>query len=127
MKMTKMKDEGKVKKRMRLDMSMVILCAVFLMVFLFKALFYGLIGDNTWLIKVLSFIPERILLSIFLPFYYIFILPILWIMNDIPFLYSIYNPFIIFAIDIGLTIIYLTILFFLVKKIVHYFSKKRSK
>ncbi|MDO8611020.1 MAG: hypothetical protein Q7R95_10875 [bacterium] len=114
------------KKYIKIDKSLVVLIVVFLVLFFLKALLYGLFGRDVWVFiaNVFSFIPENILLYAFFPIWYIFMRPILWVLSNLTIINPDDNKFIAFSLDIGLTIIYLTILFFLVKSIFNFFKKK---
>jgi hypothetical protein len=118
-----MKNEN---KKIRYDL--IILITLFIFLFFIKTFLYNLIGDNTLIQfeKVFSFIPENVLFYLFLPIYYIFFFPIIWILGKFNLIDSGINQFYLFSLDILLTIIYLTILFFISKKLV-FLSKKRTK
>ena len=117
----------KKQKNLKIDKSLIILLTLFLVLFFLKAMMYSLIGNNilAFMEKTLSFIPENILFYTLLPIIYIFMSPMIWILDNIPFFNPANNMFITFLFDITLTILYLTILFFLFKKT--YYCFKRTK
>lgn len=120
----------KKQKNLKIDKSLIILLAVFLALFFLKAIMYSLVGNNVlvFIEETLSFIPENILFYAFLPIYYIFMFPMILILENLHFLNSNNNQFITFSLDIVLTIIYLPILFFLFKNIFYYFKPiKKNK
>jgi len=94
----------------------ILLVITFLIVFTLKALFYGFISGGIFSGKIFDLVPDYIyyLLS---PIYYIFIFPFLWLEYNIPtssrsIVEIVNNDFIAFTIDILLTIIWMTFLFF---------------
>lgn len=115
-----------IKKNNKSNRSLIVLSVVFLILFFLKASMYSLIGGPfifDWLEK---FIPENILFYIFMPIVYIFIYPIIMLIDNLPLFNQENNQFITFLLDIGLTIIYLTILYFVFKKIFSFLKKNKK-
>jgi len=115
----------KSKKKLKIDKGLIILIILFIALFFLKSLLYNLLGNNFYILLegIFKYIPENILFYLFLPIYYIFMFPMIWILEKFTFLNQINNQFILFSLDILLTIIYLTLLFFLFKKIKKTFFK----
>lgn len=110
-----------IKRKVDIDLNkdLFLLFGLFLTLFFIKAFLYNAIsGDLLIFIENLySKVPENILFYLFISIYYVFIFPIIWIMSSLHLIDSGINQFILFSLDILLTIIYLTLLFFLFKKI----------
>jgi hypothetical protein len=110
-----------------------LLSILFLIVFLMKAIIYDLLPAGIFSVDMFKFVPDYVFLYLFFPVYYIFYLPIAWIMYNIPnpsnsIVEILNNNFVIFVIDIFLTIIWIAILFFLVKTLWKFgFNKKKVR
>jgi hypothetical protein len=115
---------------MKKNISYIIFALLLLDLFYIKAYFYGLIEINSYLSYIASFIPERVSFYLFLPFYYLFFLPINWLLFNLFKLGEFRNVFLSFFLDVTLTIIYLTIIFYVIKKFYKkpsHHKKKKSK
>ena len=113
-------------KNIKINKSLVFLLVVFAGLFFVKAYLYNIIGNDVLIEKIFDFIPEQILFYAFLPIYYVFLLPVMWILGNLSFFNADNNQFVAFSLDIFLTIIYLTILFFILKNVFHFFKKQKS-
>lgn len=92
-----------------------------------KAYFYGFINIDHFLINVSKIMPGSVSYYLFLPFYYLFFVPIDWVIFGLFKLDKIYyNIVLTFSLDILLTTIYLIILFFISKKIYKKMAKKNK-
>lgn len=113
-------------KNIKIYKILVFLIVVFLMLFFLKAVFYGLLSNDVLILieKVLYFIPDKVLFYAFLPIWYIFILPTMWLSSNLFFLDSGNHKLIRFSLDIIVTIIYLTFLFFMLKSICRSFKNR---
>ncbi len=109
------------KRKISSKKSLIVLSIVFLMLFFLKASLYGVIGGPFFFDWLLQYIPEFILFVIFLPIYYIFEFPIVWLLSFIS-----VNQFYAFCLDIGLTIVYLTTLYFVFQRIFRFFKKRKN-
>jgi len=93
-----------------------------------KAYFYGFVNIDYLLISVSKIIPGNLSYYLFLPFYYLFFLPIDWLLFDLFKIDKIYyNLVLTFSLDILLTTVYLIILFFLTKKLLKIMTKTKKK
>lgn len=82
-----------------------------------KAYFYGFVNIDYILISMSKIMPGNIAYYLFLPFYYLFFLPIDWLIFGLFKLDKIYyNLVLIFSLDVLLTTIYLILIFFIIKK-----------
>lgn len=113
-------------KNIKIDKSLVFLLVVFVGLFFMKAYLYNVIGNDVLIEKIFNFIPEQILFYAFLPIYYVFLLPVIWILGNLSFFNTDNNQFIAFSLDIFLTIIYLTVPFFILKNVSHFFKKQKG-
>jgi len=109
-----------------------ILYVVFVLLFLellyIKAFFYGLISINSFLENISVLLPGNISFYLFLPFYYIFFIPIDWLLFGLFKLDKIYyNLTLTFSLDIFFTALYLVVLFFISKKFFMVFFNKKKK
>ncbi|VVA43666.1 membrane hypothetical protein [Candidatus Roizmanbacteria bacterium] len=103
---------------------------VFFLLFLdllyIKAYFYGFININYFLVSMAKFVPASLSYYLFLPFYYLFFLPIEWLLFGLFRLDKIYyNLILTFSLDIFLTTAYLVLMFFISKRLwIKIFGKK---
>jgi len=81
-----------------------------------KGYFYGLININNALVSIAKFVPGSISYYLFLPFYYLFFIPIEWLLFGLFRLDKIYyNLVLTFSLDVFLTTAYLILMFFISK------------
>ena len=109
-----------------------ILYVVFVLLFLellyIKAFFYGLISINSLLENISILLPGNISFYLFLPFYYVFFIPIDWLLFGLFRLDKIYyNLTLTFSLDIFFTALYLVVLFFISKKFLKVLFNKKKK
>jgi len=106
----------------------VLFILLFLDLLYIKAYFYGLINIDSYFSSIASLIPGNISFYLFLPFYYLFFIPINWLLFSLFKLDKIYyNPFLAFSLDIFFTTVYLIILFFVSKKFLKKIFCKKKK
>jgi hypothetical protein len=108
------------KNTIHIGKGIIALSLLFIVLFFIKLYFYapssGTLLDQIF-IFINKMIPETILFYVFVvPIAVVFLMPTMWIIETIPFLHS-NNSVILFYEDIALTIIYLSFLFYLSKKI----------
>ena len=91
-----------------------------------KAYFYGFISINYILVSMAKFVPGSISYYLFLPFYYLFFIPIEWLLFGLFRLDKIYyNLILTFSLDVFLTTAYLVLMFFVSRRILKkIFGKK---
>ncbi len=103
---------------MKKNILYVIFTLILLDLLYIKAYFYGFVNIDYLLISMSKIMPESISYYLFLPFYYLFFVPIDWLIFDLFKLDKIYyNLILIFSLDVLLTTIYLVVIFFLIKNI----------
>lgn len=113
---------------MKKNILYVIFALILLDLLYIKAYFYGLINIDYFLVSVSRIVPGNISYYLFLPFYYLFFIPIDWLMFGLLKIDKIYyNLVLTFSIDIIFTTVYLFILFFLTKKILKMMGITKSK
>ncbi|MEK7109761.1 MAG: hypothetical protein AAB876_00915 [Patescibacteria group bacterium] len=106
----------------------IVFALILLDILYIKAYFYGLINIDYFLISVSKIMPGNISYYLFLPIYYLFFVPIDWLIFGLFKLDKIYyNLILTFSLDILLTTIYLIVLFFLTKKIFKMMTITKNK
>ncbi len=113
----------KLKKKGILNKGLIILLIIFLILFFIKASFYGLFGDTFF---VDNFSRNYLVFYTFIFIYYVFMLPIIIISGIFNLLNSNTSLFTTFLFDITITILYLTVLYFIFKKIIYFFKKRKK-
>ena len=104
----------------------ILLILVFLLIFFLKAYFYGAIPEPLFISFFNNTTGIAFYLLIF--FYWLFVFPPFWIMFSGGGCCSLTrNYFIDFAVDIFMTVIWLSILYFVVRSVVKLIRRKRKK
>jgi len=113
---------------MKKNILYVLFALVLLDLLYIKAYFYGFVNIDYLLISMSKVMPGNISYYLFLPFYYLFFIPIDWLMFGLFKLDKIYyNLALIFTLDVLLTTIYLVVIFFLIKNIFRSLTKNKTK
>ena len=113
---------------MKKNILYVVFALVLLDLLYIKAYFYGFVNIDYLLISMSRIMPGNISYYLFLPFYYLFFLPIDWLMYGLFKLDKIYyNLVLIFSLDVLLTTVYLILVLFLIKKVFEMAAGKKTK
>jgi hypothetical protein len=113
---------------MKKNILYVIFALVLLDLLYIKAYFYGFVNIDYLLISMSRIMPGNISYYLFLPFYYLFFMPIDWLIFDLFKLDKIYyNLALIFSLDVFLTTMYLILMFFFIKKVFKMAERTKTK
>ncbi|MCR4276921.1 MAG: hypothetical protein NUV87_02210 [Candidatus Roizmanbacteria bacterium] len=113
---------------MKKNILYVVFALILLDLLYIKAYFYGFINIDYLLISMSKIMPGNISYYLFLPFYYLFFMPIDWLMFGLFKLDKIYyNLVLIFSLDVLLTTIYLIVIFFIIKNIYKMMTITKTK